>query len=185
MLLRSNATKRWREERASSWVVCGNTKKGLFSRSTPLLLAKFQGLRLNFSLHFLAKASCCEAYLWLRSTVMDWPYSVSTSRCAAAKIICLLGNTILAALHKVSFFSASLKGTWDCFPLKKIEVGMKLLNVKMYEVKDDTFRLLVKKKTEERQTNGTLPRLSCKAVQFDHLISFVSKPRRYRKIRRN
>ena len=26
---------------------------------------------LNFSLHFLAKASCCEAYLWLRSTVMD------------------------------------------------------------------------------------------------------------------
>ena len=56
---------------------------------------------------------------------------------------------------------------------------MKLLNVKMYEVKNDTFRLLVKK-TEERQTNGTLPRLSCKAVQFDHLISFVSKPRRYR-----
>ena len=163
-------------------------KKGAFfslHSTTALLLAKFQGLRLNFSLHFLAKASCCEAYLWLRSTVMDWPYSVSTSRCAAAKIICLLGNTILAALHKVSFFSASLKGAWDCFPLKKIEVGMKLLNVKMYEVKDDTFRLLVKKKTEERQTNRTLPRLSCKAVQFDHLISFVSKPRRYRKIRRN
>ena len=26
----------------------------------------------------------------------------------------------------------------------------------------------------EAQTNGSLPRLSCKAVQFDHLISFVS-----------